>query len=30
MHRKTSEPSFIEVLIPDHIGCNDQLAASTR
>ena len=20
MHRKTSEPSFIEVLVPDHVG----------
>ncbi len=25
MHRKTSEPSFIDVLVPDHIGRNDQL-----
>ena len=25
MHRKTSEPSFINVLIPDHIERNDQL-----
>ena len=23
--RKTSEPSFIDVLVPDHIGRNDQL-----
>ena len=22
MHRKTSEPSFIDVLVPDHIGRN--------
>ncbi len=25
MHHKTSEPSFIDVLVPDHIGRNDQL-----
>ncbi len=25
MHRKASEPSFIDVLVPDHIGRNDQL-----
>ena len=25
MHRKTSEPSFIDILVPDHIGRNDQM-----